>query len=36
MDPAELRDFCLSLPRAEETFPFGPKTFSGVPERPST
>src|SRR5262245_14385283 len=26
MNPAELRDRCLSLPGAEETFPFGPKT----------
>jgi YjbR len=25
-NPAELRDRCLSLPGAEETFPFGPKT----------
>ncbi|MBV8221449.1 MAG: MmcQ/YjbR family DNA-binding protein [Solirubrobacterales bacterium] len=24
MKPAELRDRCLSLPGAEETFPFGP------------
>ena len=26
MSPAELRDYCLSLPGAEETFPFGVKT----------
>jgi predicted DNA-binding protein (MmcQ/YjbR family) len=26
MEPAELRDYCLSLPGAEETFPFGPRT----------
>jgi len=26
MSPAELRDYCLSLPEAEETFPFGPTT----------
>ena len=26
MSPAELRDYCLSLPGAEETFPFGPTT----------
>ena len=26
MNPAELRDYCLSLPGTEETFPFGPKT----------
>jgi predicted DNA-binding protein (MmcQ/YjbR family) len=26
MSPAELRDWCLSLPGAEETFPFGPNT----------
>jgi predicted DNA-binding protein (MmcQ/YjbR family) len=26
MNPAELRDYCLSLPGAEETFPFGPVT----------
>jgi predicted DNA-binding protein (MmcQ/YjbR family) len=26
MNPAELRDQCLSFPGAEETFPFGPKT----------
>jgi predicted DNA-binding protein (MmcQ/YjbR family) len=26
MGPAELRDCCLSLPGAEETFPFGPDT----------
>jgi predicted DNA-binding protein (MmcQ/YjbR family) len=26
MNPAELRDCCLSLPGAEETFPFGPRT----------
>ena len=26
MNPAELRDQCLSFPCAEETFPFGPKT----------
>jgi predicted DNA-binding protein (MmcQ/YjbR family) len=26
MNPAELRDYCLSLPGAEETFPFGPET----------
>jgi predicted DNA-binding protein (MmcQ/YjbR family) len=26
MGPAELRGYCLSLPGAEETFPFGPKT----------
>jgi len=26
MNPAELRDYCLSLPGAEQTFPFGPKT----------
>ena len=26
MNPAELRDRCLSLPGTEETFPFGPKT----------
>jgi len=25
-EPDELRDRCLSLPGAEETFPFGPKT----------
>jgi len=25
MKPAELRDRCLSLPGAEETFPFGPE-----------
>jgi predicted DNA-binding protein (MmcQ/YjbR family) len=26
MNPAELRDHCLSFTGAEETFPFGPKT----------
>jgi predicted DNA-binding protein (MmcQ/YjbR family) len=26
MSPAELRDHCLSLTGAEETFPFGPRT----------
>jgi predicted DNA-binding protein (MmcQ/YjbR family) len=26
MDPAELRDHCLSYPGAEETFPFGGRT----------
>jgi predicted DNA-binding protein (MmcQ/YjbR family) len=26
MNPAELRDYCLSLRGAEETFPFGPNT----------
>jgi predicted DNA-binding protein (MmcQ/YjbR family) len=26
MNPAELRDYCLSFTGAEETFPFGPKT----------
>lgn len=26
MTPAELRDYCLSLTGAEETFPFGPET----------
>src|SRR3954465_2794479 len=26
MDPAELRDHCLSFTGAEETFPFGPLT----------
>jgi predicted DNA-binding protein (MmcQ/YjbR family) len=26
MNPAELRDRCLSFPGAEETFPFGPET----------
>jgi predicted DNA-binding protein (MmcQ/YjbR family) len=26
MNPAELRDQCLSFPGAEETFPFGPQT----------
>jgi predicted DNA-binding protein (MmcQ/YjbR family) len=26
MDPAELRDLCLSFTGAEETFPFGPET----------
>ena len=26
MNPAELRDQCLSFPGSEETFPFGPKT----------
>jgi predicted DNA-binding protein (MmcQ/YjbR family) len=26
MNPAELRDSCLSFAGAEETFPFGPKT----------
>ena len=26
MNPAELRDQCLSFAGAEETFPFGPKT----------
>jgi predicted DNA-binding protein (MmcQ/YjbR family) len=26
MNPAELRDLCLSFPGAEETFPFGPNT----------
>jgi predicted DNA-binding protein (MmcQ/YjbR family) len=26
MNPAELRDRCLSLTGAEETFPFGPRT----------
>jgi len=26
MNPAELRDLCLSFPGAEETFPFGPRT----------
>jgi predicted DNA-binding protein (MmcQ/YjbR family) len=26
MNPAELRDHCLSLTGAEETFPFGPNT----------
>jgi predicted DNA-binding protein (MmcQ/YjbR family) len=26
MSPAELGDYCLSLPGAEETFPFGPLT----------
>ncbi|HEX4672280.1 MAG TPA: MmcQ/YjbR family DNA-binding protein [Solirubrobacteraceae bacterium] len=26
MTPAELRDFCLSLPGAVEEFPFGPDT----------
>jgi predicted DNA-binding protein (MmcQ/YjbR family) len=26
MKPAELRDYCLSLAAAEETFPFGPNT----------
>ena len=26
MGPADLRDWCLSLPGAEETFPFGPNT----------
>jgi predicted DNA-binding protein (MmcQ/YjbR family) len=25
MKPSELRDHCLSLPGAEETFPFGPE-----------
>ena len=26
MSPEELRDYCLSLTAAEETFPFGPET----------
>ena len=26
MNPAELRDYCLLLTGAEETFPFGPRT----------
>ncbi len=26
MTPAELRDLCLSMPGASETFPFGPET----------
>jgi len=26
MNPAELRDHCLSFTQAEETFPFGPET----------
>ena len=26
MNPTELRDYCLSLTGAEETFPFGPRT----------
>jgi predicted DNA-binding protein (MmcQ/YjbR family) len=26
MNPAELRDHCLSFAGAEETFPFGPRT----------
>jgi predicted DNA-binding protein (MmcQ/YjbR family) len=26
MNPAELRELCLSFTEAEETFPFGPKT----------
>jgi predicted DNA-binding protein (MmcQ/YjbR family) len=26
MRPASLRDFCLSMPGSEETFPFGPRT----------
>ena len=26
MDPAELRDYCLTFTGAEETFPFGPET----------
>src|SRR5947207_14032715 len=26
MNPAELREYCLSLPGAEETLPFGPRT----------
>jgi predicted DNA-binding protein (MmcQ/YjbR family) len=26
VNPAELRDHCLSFPGAEETFPFGPNT----------
>jgi predicted DNA-binding protein (MmcQ/YjbR family) len=26
MNPAELRDCCVSFPGAEETFPFGPDT----------
>ena len=26
MNPAELRDQCLSFPGAGETFPFGPET----------
>jgi predicted DNA-binding protein (MmcQ/YjbR family) len=26
MNPAELRDHCLSFPGVEETFPFGPNT----------
>ena len=26
MNPAELRDHCLSFTEAEETFPFGPET----------
>jgi predicted DNA-binding protein (MmcQ/YjbR family) len=26
MNPAELRDHCISFPGAEETFPFGPAT----------
>ncbi len=26
MNPAELRDYCLSFRGAEETFPFGPET----------
>jgi predicted DNA-binding protein (MmcQ/YjbR family) len=26
MDPAGLRDYCLSFTGAEETFPFGPET----------
>ena len=26
MNPSELRDYCLSLAGAEETFPFGPET----------
>lgn len=26
MTPAQLRRFCLCLPGAEETFPFGPET----------
>jgi predicted DNA-binding protein (MmcQ/YjbR family) len=26
MNAAGLRDYCLSLPGAEETFPFGPRT----------
>jgi predicted DNA-binding protein (MmcQ/YjbR family) len=26
MNPAQLRDHCISFPGAEETFPFGPET----------